>query len=219
VHDVFSATTAGDLNGALEKLSALASLDPRRAEALAYDSALAPMRKDVDALLARLATAARENAETRLQDATPTVQASDAADLPVRDVNAATLLLVAARLIEVGGFANWVHSAEVSQMALDQYRWAPTDIASHQPGRDGVRIRVRRSTPEGRQMMASRLKNLGWRAALLVLLLWLGLAGAVVAALFREDWPTSTIWSFFEILAIVFLMLILFGFYMRARNR
>ena len=70
-------------------------------------------------------------------------------------------------------------------------------------------------------MMASRLKNLGWREALLVLLLWLaaGLAGAVVAALFREDWPTSTIWSFFEMWGIGFLLLILFGFYMRARNR
>lgn len=222
VVDVVSAATAGDVQGAMTKLLALASLDPRRAESVASDSALAPMRNDVDTLIARLTTTARMNAEARFQDATRAAQDWGTADHPVRDVDATTLLLVAGRLIEAGGFANWVHSAEVSQMALDQYRWAPTDIPSQQLVRDGTRIRVGRATSEGRRRMAALLKNLWRRAPLLVLLLgWLaaGLAGAVFAAVFRQDLPASAVGWFFEIWALGFLALVLFGFYMRVRNR
>jgi hypothetical protein len=71
-------------------------------------------------------------------------------------------------------------------------------------------------------MMAERLKKLWQRAPLLVLLLgWLaaGLVVGSVMALFREGWVASIIGPFFEIWALGFLALILFGFYMQLRRR
>lgn len=218
-----AAVQDGNAREALAKLATFAALDPRRAESLAFEPALAPIGKDVEGLLTRLAAGALRDAETRLQEAKQYVQAPGAGEYPIGNVKPWSHLLLAATLIDAGGYANWVRSAEVSQTILQQYRWAPVEIATHLPGRDGTRIGMRRTAPGIRlQMMVARLKNLWRRAPLLVLLLgWLagGVAGGSVAALFREDLPASTIGWFFEIWALGFLALVLFGFYMRVRNR
>ena len=120
-----SATRDGDTGGALAKLATLVSLDPRRGEGLASDPALAPIRKEAEALLARLTDAARPGAETRLREAAEWMQAPEVVDRPIGNVKASTLLLLAGRLIDAGGYANCIHSAKVSQMFLDPRRWAP----------------------------------------------------------------------------------------------
>jgi hypothetical protein len=124
----------GDVNGALAKLEAFASLDPRRAEGLAFEPALAPITKDGEALLARLAAGALRDAETRLQEASQYLQAPRAGEHPIGDLKPSPHLLLAAILLEVGGYANCVRSGEVSRMAIDQYRWAPAAIATPLPG-------------------------------------------------------------------------------------
>lgn len=223
VRAAVSATRDGDTSGALAKLAALVLLDPRRAEGLASAPALAPIRKEVEALLARLTAAARLGAETRLRGATEWLQAPNVVDRQIENVKASTLLLLASQLIDAGRYANCIHSAEVSQMVLDRQRWAPAEVATPLSKRVDARIGIPRATPWiRREAMVAWLKNLWRRAPLLVLLLgWLavGLVGGSVAAVFRDEWPAAAVALFFEIWTLGFLALVGFGFYMRVRNR
>jgi hypothetical protein len=223
VRAAVSATRDGDTSGALAKLSTLVLLDPPRAEGLASAPALAPIRKEVEALLARLTAAARLGAETRLREATEWLQAPDVVDRQIENLKASTLLLLASRLIDAGRYANCIHSARVSQMVLDQRRWAPAEAATPLSTSADTRIRIPRATPWiRREAMVARLNNLWRRYPLLALLLgWLavGLAGGSVAALFRDQWPAAAVALLFEIWTLGFLALVGFGFYMRVRNR
>lgn len=223
VRAAVSAIGDGDTGGALAKLATLVSLDPRRGEGLASDPALAPIRKEVEALLARLTGTARLGAETRLLEATQWMQAPDVVDRPVENVRTSTLLLLASRLIDAGGYANCIHSAKVSQMVLDQRRWAPAEVATPLSKPVDARVRIPRATPRvRREAMVAQFKNLWRRAPLLVLLLgWLGvgLAGGSVAAVFRNQLPALAVALFFEIWTLGFLALIGFGFYMSVRKR
>jgi hypothetical protein len=217
------AASDGDARGALEKLAVLLSLDPRRAEGLASEPGIAPLRKEVEALLARLTGEARLGAETLLREATERLQAPGAADRQIQNVKASTLLLCASQLIDAGSYANFIHSARVSEMILDRQRWAPAEAALPLSQRVDARPRVPRATLWVRRgAMTERLKNLWRRAPLLVLLLgWLGLGlfGGSVAAVFRDEWSATAVALFFEIWALGLLALVGFGFYMRVRNR
>jgi hypothetical protein len=218
-----SATRSGDTSGALEKLAVLLSIDPRRAEGIASEPGLATIRGEVEALLARLTGDARLGAETRLREATEWLQAPGAADRQIGDVKASTLLLCASQLTDAGGYANYIHSAGVSEMVLDRQRWAPAEAALPSSKRVDVRMRVSGAVPRVRRgAMAERLKHLWRRAPLLVLLLgWLalGLFGGSAAVVFRDDWPAAAVALFFEIWALGFLALVGLGFYMRVRRR
>jgi hypothetical protein len=213
----------GDTSGALEKLTVLISLDPLRAERLASEPGLAPIRQEVEALLSRLTGEARLGAESRLREATERLQAPGAADRQIENVKASTLLLCAGQLIDAGGYASFVQSAAVSRMILDPQRWAPAEAAAPWFHRWDARIRVPRASPWIRLGgLAVRFKSLWRRAPLLVLLLgWLvaGLFGGAVAALFLNERAAAAVAVFFEIWALGFLALVGFGFYMRVRNR
>ncbi|MDP3000097.1 MAG: hypothetical protein Q8N47_21610 [Bryobacterales bacterium] len=223
VRAAVSATRDGDASGALAKLATLVSLDPRRGEGLASDPALAPIRKEVEALLARLTGAARLGAETRLREAAGWLQAPEVADRPIGNVKPSTLLLLASRLIDAGGYANCIHSAKVSQMVLDERRWAPAEVATPLSKPADARLGIPPATPRVRRdAMAAGLKKLWRRAPLLALLLgWLGvgLAGGSVAAVFRDQLPVAAAALFFEIWTLGFLALAGFGFYMSVRKR
>ena len=218
-----SAARDGDTSGALKSLAELVSLDPRRAEGIASEPGLAPIRKEVEALLARLTGEARLGAETRLREATEWLQTPGAAERQIENVKASTLLLCASQLIDAGRYADCIHSARVSEMVLDRQRWAPAEAALPLSKRVEARLRVQRAAPWVRRgAMAGRLKNLWRRAPLLVLLLgWLalGVFGGSVAAVFRDQWPAAAVALLFEIWALGFLALVGFGFYMRVRNR
>ncbi len=218
-----SATGDGDTSVALAKLATLVSLDPRRADGLASDPALAPILKEVEALLARLTGAARLGAEARLREATEWLRAPEVADRQIGNVKASTLLLLASRLVDAGGYANCIHSAKVSQMVLDERRWAPAEVATPLSMPEDARVRIPRATPPvRREAMVAQFKKLWRRAPLLALLLgWLvvGLAGGSVAAVFRDQLPALAVALFFEIWTLGFLALIGFGFYMSVRKR
>lgn len=177
----------GNTKEALAKLESLARTDPRRAVSLAYEPALAPIRREVETLLARLTNHALQQAQEQLTEARQYTQD-------------ASLLTLAASLIAAGGLTNLIRSAEVSQ----------TIIRKHKPS----------SVPA--PALSPRLKNLWRRAPLLVLLLaWLiaGLMGASIAILLGEERTSALISWIFEIWALGFLALVLFGFYMRVRSR
>ncbi len=206
------AMRGGEVNNALTKLATMLPLDPRRAERLASDPLLVSIRKDVEAMLSRLTGAATLDAETRLREATEFLQGQGSVDPEIEEVRASTLVAVAGRLVEAGGYANCVQSSEISRMILDPARWAP--VESPVPLTKPVLARgVRRALLIRWQTAAARMKNLWRRAPLLVLLVgWLLIGVVVGAAQIGEE-------LFFEIWVLGFLGLVGFGFYMRVRNR
>jgi hypothetical protein len=113
----------GDAPKMLTHLTAFATLDPRRAETLESEPALAPARGDVKQLMAKLTVAAKAEAETQLEQARQAPQAAESE----------LILLVAERLIEAGGYANSVHSTELSHVALDNRQWAPINVPAPWP--------------------------------------------------------------------------------------
>jgi len=230
VSEIVTAAHEGDVNEALAKLATFAALDPRQAEHLASEPSLAPIQKQAGELLVRLSATARVDAETRLQQAVQRVQEPGFAERPIDGIKPATLVLLAERLMDGGGYANWIHSAEISQMVTDPSLWAPPPVMLERIDEQdkvayisGTRPRMALATLRlWSDATIAGVKKLWRRAPLLALLLgWLltGVAGAVVALLFRNDLPASLTGWGFEIWALGFLALVGFGFYARVRNR
>lgn len=121
-----SAAAEGNVQQALVKLAEFAALDPRRAETLETEPGLASIRADVGRLLFRLASAAQLDAELRLGQATHLLQAVGSKELMGQEIRPEIAILIAGRLLEAGGYANCMRSAELSQMPINQYGWAPT---------------------------------------------------------------------------------------------
>jgi len=225
-----SAASEGKVQQALAKMAEYAALDPRRAQTIASEPGLASIRPEAGQLLSRLAYAAQLDAESRLGQATPLLAAPAPQPPPGQEFSPEIAILIAGRLLEAGGYANCMCSAQLSQMVINQYGFAPTPaplalVDPKSPPIPSERVSLRLA----RQWLASIGKWIGklWlRAPLLVLLLaWLaiGLVGGSVFAILRSYWPQTWIESLlaegFAVWGIGFLALVGFGFYTRVRNR
>jgi hypothetical protein len=208
--DAVSAAASGDIGKALGHLATLAPLDPKRAENLPSDPRLQPIRAAVESLLTRLNSTAHLDAETRLGQARSVLHLLD-------NGRPEAAVLVATRLLEAGGYANAVRSSQISQQAIDLCRWAPATVQVPLPE---VRIRAIGSR-ESFQVPAWLVKL--WRSApfVAILLGWaaLGLAGGILIAIFRDDWPASTVSLGVEFWVIGLLTLVISAFYTRVRGR
>ena len=219
LHAAVSAAADGNVQQALLKLSELTALDPGRGGTLVQEPGLAPIRQEVGQLLSRLTSAAHMDAESKLAEATRLLGTADAREIPEGGVRPEAAVLIAERLLEAGGYSNYVRSAEVSQFAINQYAIAqppaplsPVEARSIPAGVESTRLRAR-------PRWLPRLKMLWQRAPLLVLLLaWLalGIAATLLPAWLKISWLPASIG--FEIWATGFLALVVFGFYMRVRN-
>jgi hypothetical protein len=219
-----SAAAEGNVQQALVKLAEFAALDPRRAETLEREPGLASIRAEVGRLLFRLASAAQLDAELRLGQAThllqATVQADGSKELAGQAIRPEIAILIAGRLLEAGGYANCMRSAELSQMSINQYGWAPIPAPSPPANPTSIPIRSEQASLRLRNQWMPRIRRLWLRAPLLVLLLaWfaVGLVGGCVFALLRnywpQTWPESLMAGGFEVWGVGFLALIAFGFY------
>jgi len=111
---------------ALDLLRQLANIDPARAETLSSTPSLASIRSDLEQLIAQLTAAAKLHAEGRLADASKSLELVDPKIHP--EVRPEIFLVVATKLLDAGGLANYVRSADVSAALLDQSRWAPAQV-------------------------------------------------------------------------------------------
>lgn len=209
--DAVSAAAAGDVAKALGHLAVLAPLDPQRAEVLSSEAGMAPIRAAVESLLARLTSAARLDAGSRLEQARSL--------LPLIESNRfEAAVLLAARLLDTGGYANAVHSSQLSQMAIDQVRWAPAQTPVPPPE---FEPRAGLGGPAGESRLLSGLKRLWRRAPLAVALLaWgiVGLIGGGMVAIFRDEWPQPAVSLAVEFWVIGLLTLVVSAFYTRVRG-
>ena len=240
VEAVMTAAAAGDVERALQQATQLSALDAARFETIRAEPGLAPIRPQVEALLPRLANVAKLDAESRIAEATQLVEQSRLTALPEWDARPETLLAIANRLLEAGGYVNAVRSAHVAQIVVDGARWAPAATEVTQPGLPGLRSELevgpilarspivsalRESWRIARSRAPGRMGALWKRAPLLVLLLaWLaiGTVGGLASWAQQRVWPDA--WSpglsdaGFTLWALGFPALVLFGFYMRVRS-
>ena len=187
-----SAAADGNVQEALVKLAEFAVLDPRRAETLETEPGLASIHADVRQFLFRLASSAQMDAESRLGQATRFLQAAGSKELPGQEMKPEIVILIAGRLLEAGGYANCVRSAELSQMTINLYGGAPTPATLSLTDPRSIAIGSAHDNLGLRNKWMPRIRKLWLRAPLLVLLLvWLavGLVAGSVSALLRTCWP------------------------------
>jgi hypothetical protein len=113
---------------ALELLRQFAQLSPGRAENLPFAPEFAAIRSEVEQLLAQWTAAAKSYAEGRLTEALQKLEMSPAQQTARGEVSPEVLLVVAGKLLEAGGLANYTRSAAVSAALLDPSRWVPAPI-------------------------------------------------------------------------------------------
>lgn len=235
-----------DRERALENLNHIAALDPETLALLEPEKAFEPIRAEVDHLLTHFTTVAKLDAEGWLAHADQALETpGHAAALAHWQTTPETLLHVAHRLFDSGGYANYTHSADLAKAILNDFppQYLPCAAQFTRPsvcetttkldasGEDKPRRkRLPAATAQTtwtslRAAAAPRLLALWQRAPLLVLLLsWLGAgvvagpAAIILRTLWPETWPASIIDFGFEVWGIGFLALVLFGFYARIRD-
>jgi len=245
-HDTTLALAEGDSTRALANLTEIAAADPHSVAVLAPDKVLQPIRPEVDQLLNRLTTVAKMDAEGRLAQADDALETPGHTSVPNWQTKPETLLQVAHRLFESGGYTNYVRSADVAQVVLNTFSplaYSPfvdqraVTFAS-KPASAATRLdedellpkrpmlsAVKQTWTAVRATATPRLQTLWLRAPLLVLLLgWLilglvaGPALILLRSLWPESWPASLVDFGFEVWGIGFLALVCFGFYARIRD-
>ena len=224
LQNVISAAAEGDISRALDHLTAIIHLDPRRAETVRAIPDIENIRVQVDQLVARLQTVAKLDAEGRLGHAARAIETGGAKKLPDWDISPELLLLFANRLFDAGGYVQYVRASAIAQVLIDAPHWAPAEAPTPAVP---VRTDLRNDAPPAKRpsRWPGRLRALWRRAPLLILLLaWLalGLIGGSAAFLLQRFWPENANAALIEIgfdaWGLGFLVLVLFGFYMRVRN-
>jgi hypothetical protein len=234
------AATEGDGNRAMGHLAEFAAMSPRRTDTLGSLPSLSSIRGPVERLVRGLNVTAKMEAEAQLAQAMKLMASAGAKDLVVREIRAENLILIAGRLLDAGGYANAVWSAEFSKLVIDPRLWAPNAVptppvenAVNRRGTTGPGIFAAIFTTIFADIrlvcnvlqLKSRTRRMWFRAPLLVLLLaWfvVGLAGGVFSMLGRAYWPSllsaSLVDGSFELWALGFLVLVGIGLYASVRK-
>jgi len=229
-----AATAEGNVDRAMVPLTELAMTSPLRAQALGSLPSLSSIRGPIERLVTRLNVAAKVEAQSQLAQAVKLLDSAGAKELVIREIRAQNLILTAGRLLDAGGYANSVWSAQLSQLVIDPRLWAPNAVplpfkvkdadGRTTPAAGGGIFAAIRLVRAGLQLK-SRIRRMWLRAPLLVLLLaWfvVGLAGGLFSALVRNYWPrvlsASLISVSFELWALGFLVLVAVGLYVSVRN-
>lgn len=177
------AAATGDLEVVRAAVARIAALDPEGAQKLQNEPKLEAVRAHVKAVLEQVAEEAHERAERLLEDAEAGVSAARPRLRPAEARDADTLLMLAGQLLESGRQADFVRSAELSQVLLLHFPvGAPAVIAMQ---RTTTGAAVADETPIGRW----------WRRAPVLILLgaWLVVGG--LALLLASSKAAAGLWG------------------------
>lgn len=236
-----SAIHEGRREWAVGRFVEAVTTDPSRAEELRSNPEIQPIRNTVDQLLVRLTNVAKMDAETKLGAAERVIEDAGWQKLPHWETAPQALLQIGHRLLEAGGYANYIKTAELATTLQSAY-WGATLI---QPplisGPDALKeeetpLQRRRggsaalalgyySLEKLREKLPRRLEVLWQRAPLLALLggwFVLGLGGGLFSVLAKALWPDSWVVAAsdfgFEVWGLGFLALVGFGFWATIRK-
>jgi hypothetical protein len=236
-----SAIHEGRREWAVGRFVEAVTTDPSRAEELRSNPDIQPIRNTVDQLLVRLTNVAKMDAETKLTAAERVIEDAGWQKLPHWETAPQALLQIGHRLLEAGGYANYIKTAELATTLQSAY-WGATLIQP--PLISGPDALKKEDTPIGRRGAGSAALALGyysleklreklprqlealWQRAPLLALLggWfvLGLGGALVSVLAKALWPDSWVVAAsdfgFEVWGLGFLALVGFGFWATIRK-
>ena len=215
--------------------------DPSRVEELRAQPGLEPIRNTVDQLLVRLTNVAKMDAETKLGSAEQVLENGGWPKLPHWETSPEALIQIGHRLIEAGGYANYVRTADLATTLQSAYLASlvtpPLEITGA-PMLDKEDTPLKRKSAGAatlamayyawdtlREKVPPRLEILWQRAPLLVILgTWftVGLAVGVISFLAKEIWPDSWIVPAsnfgFQLWGVGFLAIVGFGFWARVRK-
>jgi hypothetical protein len=215
--------------------------DPSRAEELRSNPEIQVIRNTIDQLLVRLTNVAKMDAETKLTSAERVIEDAGFQKLPNWETSPQALIQIGHRLLEAGGYANFVRTAELATTLQSAY-WGATLVEA--PLINGPTALKKEDTPIGRrgagpaavelalyslgklrERLPLRLEALWRRAPLLAFLgAWfmLGLGGGLLSAIAKAIWPDSWIVAAsdfgFQIWGLGFLAIVGFGLWARVRR-
>jgi hypothetical protein len=215
--------------------------DPSRAEELRSNPDIQPIRNTVDQLLVRLTNVAKMDAETKLVAAERVIEDAGWQKLPHWETSPQALLQIGHRLLEAGGYANYLKTAELATTLQSAY-WGASVIQP--PLINAPNALKKEDTPLGwrgagatalalgyysweklREKLPRGLEALWQRAPLLALLgTWfvVGLGGGLFSVLAKALWPDSWVVAAgdfgFEVWGLGFLALVGFGFWATIRK-
>ncbi len=220
-----------------------ATTDPSRVDELRSKPEFEPIRANVELLLNRLTNVAKMDAETRLAQTEQVFETGGWQKLPHWETTPEALIQIGHRLIEAGGYVNYVRSAELATNLQTDY-WAAAVAQPQMPpitGPAGLKKEEKTARPKGakeaaiavayqvwdamRERMPLRVEALWERAPLLVMLgAWFsaGLLGGVFSYLAKAVWPDSWIVPAsnfgFRLWGLGLLGIVGFGFWARIRR-
>ena len=126
------ALTQGHVERALDVVRHIVRLDPGRAADIPSATELAPIRPEVERVLAQLTATARLHAEGSVADATKRFETGSLNTVLAAPVRPEVVLAAANRLMDAGGLVNYVRAAAVAAALDDPARWVP-EAAPVQP--------------------------------------------------------------------------------------
>ncbi len=226
-----AAARAGDVSRALSTLTELVRAHPGRAEALPHEPALASIQPQVEGLVQRLTSAARADAEAKIESASVQMRSGAHGSAHRVEMNPQNVLSIAERLVESGQYANIVLSAELAQAVIAYYGPFPVAGAGVAlTGKGGRESAAPQARPDGKReafaqvgrKLTARAGRM-WKSAplLLMLTVWMatGLLMGMLALLLRAISVESQVLdASFEVWGVGFLGLIGFGFYRSIRR-
>ena len=194
-------------------------------ESVGSEPGLASRSPEVGQFLVRPESLARLDAESRIAQLTHALEPAGLKESARQEFRPEIAILIAGRLLEAGGYANYISSATLSQMAIIQYNFLPSPAPQSRVDPKSAPIPLAHTSAGLPSRWAPRIRKLWRRAPLLVLLLgWLaiGFVGGSVSAILRsywpETWPASLVSWGFDVWGIGFLALVGLGFYAKVRD-
>ena len=246
LQETVQAVSEGRIEWAVGRVLEAATLDPLQAEEFRALPELAPIHANIEHLIGRLTTVAKIDAESKLSQAELVMEDSGWAKLPHWDTKPETLLQIAHRLFEAGGYSNYVRSAGLADATIQSAFWGASilqpqippiiDLAKIEreesatakprtPG-EATAVLLHYSWATLRARAPARFEALWRRAPLLVLLSsWFaaGVIGGVLSLIVRkispEGWAIPLIDLGFQVWGLGLLALVGFGFWARIRQR
>jgi hypothetical protein len=242
IEETISAIREDRLEWAVGRFIEAVTAVPTRADELRSDPEIAPIRNTVEQLIARLSNVAKMDAETKLASAEQLLENSGWPKLPHWETAPEALIQIGHGLLEAGGYANYVRTAELATTLQSAY-WSATVIEA--PLSTALPAALKKEdTSVGRksagaaalgfahhtwltlrEKLPRQVEALWVRVPLLVLLAtWFtfGLVGGMFSILVKTIWPGSGIVSAsdfgFQVWGLGLLALVGFGFWTRIRK-
>jgi hypothetical protein len=242
IEEIVRAITEDRREWAVGRFIEAATTDPSRVDELRSKPEFEAIRANVELLMNRLTNVAKMDAETKLSAAEQVLENAGWQKLPHWETAPEALIQIGHRLIEAGGYANYVRTAELATTLQTAY-WStaamlplPIIAAAPKLKKEDTRLKgkgagaaamalAHHSWDVLRERMAPQVGVLWQRAPLLVILgAWftVGLVGGTISYLAKIVWPDSWIVPAsnfgFQLWGIGFLAIVGFGFWARVKR-